>query len=83
MEFCVEMFDKVLYYYLGRMFAHDLANFARESLASNVRVMGPDDFLKISQSSESYFVDFFAPVSYIIHHKFYLYYYLACSIDQK
>lgn len=45
----------------GRMFAHDLANFARESLASNVRVMGPDDFLKISQSSDSYFIDFFAP----------------------
>ncbi|XP_057305172.1 dnaJ homolog subfamily C member 10-like [Hydractinia symbiolongicarpus] len=48
-------------YHHGRYNAHDIANFARESVISNVRVLGPEDFPKVIEKGDNWFIDFFAP----------------------
>lgn len=57
-EFC-----KIIIFNPGRYNAHDIVNFAKESASSNVRVLNPEDFPRILEKKENWFVDFFAPVS--------------------
>lgn len=48
--------------YHGRMMAHDVATFARESVVTNVETLGPQDFPeRVVNSGEPWFIDFFAP----------------------
>ena len=48
---------------VGRYNAHDIANFVKESDSSNVRVLHPENFPKLTELKENWFIDFFAPVS--------------------
>ena len=46
----------------GRQLAHDIANFAKDSASTPVRVLGPADFPKpVTAGEEPWFVDFYAP----------------------
>ena len=46
----------------GRYNAHDIANFIKESVESNVKVLSPEEFNKIGKNEDKWFVDFYAPV---------------------
>ena len=49
-------------YHHGRYNAHDLANFARESVDSNVIVLQPKDFPAVATDTENnWYIDFFTP----------------------
>lgn len=45
----------------GRYNAHDIANFAKDSDLSNVRVLHPENFPELSDLKGHWFIDFFAP----------------------
>ncbi len=50
--------------YTGRLTAHDIAAFARDSSENSVTVLGPNDFpARVVESEERWIVDFYAPVS--------------------
>eukprot|EP00794_Sanderia_malayensis_P017549 gene17549-19299_t len=48
-------------WHYGRLTAHDIAVFARESSASNVRALTPEDFPDVTTGDKNFFIDFFAP----------------------
>lgn len=49
-------------FHYGRLTAHDIASFVRQSLSSRVEALGPQDFPgKVIESKDTWFVDFFAP----------------------
>ncbi|KFM57455.1 DnaJ-like protein subfamily C member 10, partial [Stegodyphus mimosarum] len=45
----------------GRITAYDIARFSREALSSQVHTLTPEHFPQILESSEAWFIDFFAP----------------------
>jgi len=45
----------------GRYNAFDIATFVKESLTSNVRVLGAHDFPQFVDNSNNWFIDFYAP----------------------
>ena len=50
--------------FAGRLTAHDIAAFAKDSAQTSVVVLGPGDFPdRVVNGAEPWFVDFYAPVS--------------------
>jgi hypothetical protein len=52
----------------GRILAHDIVTFAKESLSSQLQTLDPNQFEdkvinSVSNADKPWFVDFFAPVS--------------------
>ena len=51
----------------GRLFAQDIAAFARQSIDSRLHMLGPDSFPNpVINSGKLWFVDFFSPVSLLL-----------------
>lgn len=50
--------------FIGRITAYEVARFTREALSSQVQTLTPDNFPNVMASDESWFIDFFAPVSF-------------------
>ena len=48
---------------LGRLYAQDIAAFARKALSSRLQVLGPKNLAEKIDSGEPWLVDFFSPVS--------------------
>lgn len=49
-------------FYYGRLTAHDVAAFAKDSVTAPLRALGPKDFPdRVVDSKDPWFVDFFAP----------------------
>lgn len=52
-------------YPTGRLTAHDIAAFAKDSVVTPIEALGPRDFPdRVVTSDEHWFVDFFAPVGF-------------------
>ena len=54
--------EGLFFLFKGRYNAHDIANFIKESVESNVKVLSPEEFNKIGKNEDKWFVDFYAPV---------------------
>ncbi|GBM21766.1 DnaJ subfamily C member 10 [Araneus ventricosus] len=48
-------------FHYGRVTAYDVARFVREALPSQVYTLTPSDFPRVTESGQSWFIDFFAP----------------------
>lgn len=69
-EFHIHKFPSVVIFkptgghevHYGRMTAHDIAAFARDSAVTPLEALGPDDFPeRVMHSNDPWFVDYFAP----------------------
>ena len=51
----------------GRLTAHDVAAFARDSSQTPLIVLGPQHFPRIVDSGDPWIIDFYAPVRRLSH----------------
>lgn len=59
-------FSQIFISLAGRLTAHDVAAFAKDSVTAPLRALGPKDFPdRVVDSKDPWFVDFFAPVRMI------------------